>query len=488
MTKNTDTTATTSNKATRSRRTRSLALTAAAVLAGSGVLTAAAAAAASAEQPSAFAPGRPTASNGAMQDVARQVLAAGAPGYMARIDDGHRVAVTVAGLADTATRRPLSRRDQFEIGSNTKTFMSTLALQLVDRGKLELDAPVSKYLPGVVPNGQRITVRMLLNHTSGLFSYTADPDFFTKLDQDPQHVWTERELLDVAFQHEPNFAPGTSWSYSNTNYTLVGMILQKQTRRTLPELVQQRIARPLGLSQTYYADPRATNTGPGYAHGYAVSFAGRSPTYVDTSSWPIGGWGGAAGAIISTPDDLSRFFSAVLSGRLFSHEQLNQMKTTVDVPSDFPIRGGYGLGLFKIESPCGTVWGHGGDTLGHHSTAVVSADGRSTAVSDTTAEPSDPEPNDGANRFAEVAFAAEDVTICQMLHQPVPANVTDALHGAAATPAPAAARTGRAGRALASLVDPGANPLAGIRHGRRPSFPVRRPSHGGTAAGLTGGT
>ncbi|GAA3638433.1 serine hydrolase domain-containing protein [Kineosporia mesophila] len=421
------TTDTATRKSAHPRRRTAVALSAA-VLAGSGAIAAAGAASAGTPAPSGQGP---------MRDVAEQVLASGAPGYVARINDGRRTAFTVAGLADIATGRPLTARDQFEIGSNTKTFMSTLALQLVDRHQLRLDAPVAKYLPGVVPNGKNITVRMLLNHTSGLFSYTGDEDFFAQLTEDPQRVWTEQELLDVAFRHEPNFAPGTSWSYSNTNYTLIGMILQKQTGRSLPDLVQQRIARPLGLRHTYYADPRATNTGPGYAHGYAVSFAGATPTKVDTSTWPIGGWGGAAGAIVSDANDLSRFFSGVLGGKLFSQHQVNQMKKTVDVPADYPIKGGYGLGLFRVDGACGTVWGHGGDTLGHHSTALATEDGRRTAVSDTTAEPSDTKANDGVNRYAQVAFAAEDVTICEMLDKPVPASVTDALHGT--TPTPAAA-------------------------------------------------
>lgn len=414
------TTKTGTSKMTRSLRATALMMTAAVALAGTGV------ASASANRSTAFAA---ASHDGAMQDVARQVLALGAPGYMARINDGNRVAITAAGLADKATRRPVTGYEQFEIGSNTKTFTATLALQLVDRGRLVLDAPVSRYLPGVVPNGENITVRMLLNHTSGLFSYTADPDFFANLEKDPQHVVTEQELLDVAFRHEPNFAPGKGWSYSNTNYILIGMILQRLTGESLPELVQERIARPLGLKRTYFANPRATNTGPGYAHGYAVKFGETPRTYTDVSGLPIGGWGGAAGAVISTQKELSQFFSAVLGGKLFSQEQLKQMKTTVDLPEGIGIEGGYGLGLFKIDSPCGTVWGHGGDTLGHHSTAVASADGRRTAVSDTTVEPSDTEQNDGVNRYYQVAFAAEDVTICQMLDKPVPAAVIQALHG-----------------------------------------------------------
>ena len=370
-----------------------------------------------------------SANTGPMDDVAKQVLKVGAPGYIARIDDGRTVDYTVAGLADRSTGRKLTDQDQFEVGSNTKTFMSTLALQLVDRHQLNLAAPVSKYLPGVVPNGKNITVRMLLNHTSGLFSYTGDEDFFTQLDKDPQHVWTEQELLAVAFKHKPNFAPGTDWSYSNTNYILVGMILKKLTGQSLPDLVQQRIAKPLGLTKTYFADPRATNTGPGYSHGYAVDFSGSKPAYEDTATWPIGGWGGAAGAVVSTPDELATFFSGVLGGKLFSQKELNQMKSTVKLPADYPIKGGYGLGLFKVNSPCGTVWGHGGDTLGHHSTALATENGKRTAVSDTTAEPAGTEETPGVTRFVQAAFAAEDVTVCQMLDKPVPTSVLDALHG-----------------------------------------------------------
>ncbi|MEU8663432.1 serine hydrolase domain-containing protein [Actinoplanes philippinensis] len=375
----------------------------------------------------AVAAGRPAGSP-VMREAARQVLNAGAPGYMARIDDSRRIAVTAAGVADRRTGRPLTGRDQFEIGSNTKTFTAVLALQLVDRGQLELDAPIGRYLPGVVPNGNGITVRMLLNHTSGLFGYTADPDFIAGILRDPHHVHTEQELLDVAFRHEPLFAPGTSWSYSNTNYIVIGALLRKITGKGLADLVQQRIAAPLGLRHTYVADPRATGTGRGYAHGYSISFAGPQPVYTDVSTWPLGGFAGAAGAIISTPGELSHFFSSLLSGKLISARQLRQMKTTVPLPEDWG-KGGYGLGLMRVDSPCGTVWGHGGDTLGHHSTAVTTADGRRSAVTDVTANLGDTTPNGGAIRFRQVASAAETVATCQMLGEPVPSEVLDALNG-----------------------------------------------------------
>ncbi|MET0414470.1 MAG: serine hydrolase domain-containing protein [Actinoplanes sp.] len=417
---------TTDTKSPRSFRKTAVALAAAVTLTGSGVAATAA---------NAARPGPP--GDTLMLQVAQRVMAAGPPGYVARIDNGQRVFTMAAGVADRATGRPMRVRDQFEAGSNTKTFMAVLALQLVDRGRLDLDAPVSKYLPGVVPNGRNITVRMLLNHSSGLFSYTSDPDFFGNMNANPQHVYTEEELLAIAFEHEPNFAPGAGWSYSNTNYTLIGMILQKLTGKDLPDLVRQRITGPLGLRHTYFADPRATNTGRGYAHGYAIEYASGTPAYTDTASWPIGGWGGAAGAMISTADDLARFFSAVLGGELFSAEQLKQMKTTVPLPADFPFTGGYGLGLMKNESPCGTVWGHGGDTMGHHSTAVTTEDGRRTAVTDATGEPNDPDTNAGVERYYQVIlFGADTVTTCRMLGKPVPADVLQNLRGI--TPAPSA--------------------------------------------------
>ncbi|WP_433825949.1 serine hydrolase domain-containing protein [Actinoplanes sp. CA-015351] len=416
----------TTAKAMRHLRKTAIVLTTAVALTGSG------AAAAAAETPLGTGAYGTSGSGPTMRDVARLVLAAGAPGYVARIDDGRRVSATAAGVADRATGRPLTARDQFEIGSNTKTFTAVLALQLIDRRQLQLDAPIEKYLPGLVPNGRNITVRMLLSHTSGLFSYTADADFFASVNANPQHVHTEQELLDVAFRHEPNFAPGKGWSYSNTNYTVLGVLLRKLTGKSLPVLVQQRITGPLGLKHTYFADPRATNTGVGYAHGYSVRFAGPEPIYTDISNRPLGGFAGAAGAIISTPGELSRFFSSLLSGELISPRQLKEMKTTVALPETFG-KGGYGLGLMRIDSPCGSVWGHGGDTLGHHSTAVTTGNGRRSAVSNTTANLGDGTPNEGVNRFIQVVTAADTVTICHMLGRSAPGEVIKALHGGSMT-------------------------------------------------------
>ncbi|MFY1669547.1 serine hydrolase domain-containing protein [Plantactinospora sp. WMMB334] len=381
-----------------------LALTVAVTLAGAGTA------------PAAAGPSH----DHTMRHVARQVLAVGVPGYGARIDDGRRVQVTAAGVADRATGRPMTGRDQFEIGSVTKIFTATLVLQQVDRGRVDLDAPIDRYLPGVVPSGGDITVRMLLNHTSGLFQYIADPGYFVRMEQDPYHVATEQELLDIAFAHGPDFPPGQGWNYSNTNYVLLGMLLRQVTGRTMPDLVRRNIADPLGLRHTYYPDPYAKNTGTGYAHGYSVAFGDPAPSYVDVSDRPLGGWAGAGGAIISTPEEVSRFLSAVLRGVLFSRAALAQMKTTVPLPAEVGFRGGYGLGVIRLDTECGTVWAHGGDTRGHHTRATATEDGRRTAVANVTAQPGITATPDGISRYTQVVSAADMALTCRMLNRPVP--------------------------------------------------------------------
>ncbi|GAB3257128.1 serine hydrolase domain-containing protein [Kineosporia babensis] len=371
----------------------------------------------------------PEPTNDVMQEVAREVLEANVPGFMARIGNGQEVQYTALGVADRQTERAMKATDQFQIGSATKTFMATLTLQLVDEGKVDLDAPIEEYLPGLLPDGADITVRMLLNHTSGLYNYTEDDGYWRAWEADPQRLWTEKELVQIAVDKGLNFVPGENYSYSNTGYTVIGMMLQERTGQTLSELLEQRITGPLGLKRTYLPRPVATDTGPGYAHGYVLRFIGTKPNYTDTVSWPVDGLSGAAGAMVADQDDVATFFSALLTGKLFSAEQLAQMKTVVDRPADFPVGSGYGLGLLKSTNSCGTVWGHGGQTEGHRSLSAVTEDGVGTVVMDLTAVPMSENPNDGTRRWDEVVAAAEETAVCRMLGKPVPAEVMARLRG-----------------------------------------------------------
>jgi D-alanyl-D-alanine carboxypeptidase len=365
-------------------------------------------------------------SRSALDKAARDVVAAGAVGYMAQVRDGERIITTRAGLADRRTRRPIGTDDQFEIGSNTKTFVATLILQMVARGQLSLEDSIDTYLPGLVPGGDKITVRRILNHTSGIFNYTDDEPFMSSIEAGSKRVWTPKELVRIAVTHGPDFAPGKGWNYSNTNYILAGMITEKVSGQSLAYLVEHRITRPLGLKRTYLIKDRVKYTGPGFAHGYLVHFTSvPKTTYTDVSRTRIGGWGGGAGAMVSTPSELATFFSALLGGQLLPATQLAQMQQTVPM-STKNSENGYGLGLMKRQTACGPMWGHGGDTLGHHSTAMVSDDGRRVAITDLSTqgatEESTPTGEERGEKFGAAAAVAENTANCLMLGKPVPAE------------------------------------------------------------------
>lgn len=262
----------------------------------------------------------------------------------------------------------------FRVGSITKTFVATVVLQLAAEGGLGLDDSVEQWLPGLVPNGRAITLRQLLNHTSGIYNYTEDEALFRSLVRDPLRVLTPEELVAVATRHGPRFAPGTDWSYSNTGYIVLGLVIEKATASPLEEQLRQRIFEPLGLARTSL--PGAAALPPPAAHGYLppgnglVATRGGKP--VDVTAWsPTWAW--AAGALVSTAGDLARFYGALLGGELLQPEQLREMRTAVAGP-------GYGLGLAVDRLQCGPALGHTGGVPGYTSIAYGSEDGSRQAI------------------------------------------------------------------------------------------------------------
>ena len=303
---------------------------------------------------------------------------------------GRRYATT--GVSDTATGRAARVTDKFRIASSTKAFVSTVMLQLVGEGRVSLDDTVEHWLPGVVDgngnDGNAITVRQLLNHTSGLFNYTADFPAITTaagFEADRYTTWTPRQLVGIAMRHAPDFAPGTQWEYSNTNYILAGMIVQKATGHTWQQEVTRRIIRPLSLRDT--SAPNTSARIPGqHLHGYS-DFGEGGPVIDVTDFNPSAA--GSAGAMISTTGDLTRFFSALLGGKLLRPAQLAEMKTTVRAASLDPVWPGarYGLGLMEIPLTCGGVYySHAGDLSGYTTRDGVSADGRHAVVLEATGD------------------------------------------------------------------------------------------------------
>jgi D-alanyl-D-alanine carboxypeptidase len=225
------------------------------------------------------------------------------------VRDGDRTIRLASGFSTRTPRTPMRVSDRFRIGSVTKTFVSTLVLQLVGERKLMLTDTVEHWLPGLVPNGDKITVRELLNHTSGLAEYD-DAALEAKITSRPMKAWTPRQLIAHATAKNPDFAPGTKWSYSNTGYALAGLIVEKATGHSLRTELQQRIFGPLGLRGTSYdSSPRIAGQ---HAHGYGL--VGKPPAKDVSILSPT--WAGAAGAIVSTADDVARFERALLQGRL----------------------------------------------------------------------------------------------------------------------------------------------------------------------------
>ena len=303
------------------------------------------------------------------------IVAQGAVGAQARVTIGDEVFVATSGVADLQSREPVPADGYYRIGSTTKTFVATVILQLVDEGKLSLDDSLAQHLSNVIiGNGYddtAITVRDLLQHTSGIFDYNMDEVWFPFAEQvvfeaRRYEQYEPEELVAVAVAHRPKFPPGDGYSYANTNYIVAGLLIETVTGNNWTSEVERRIIEPLNLQHTFIPDD-AQMPSP-HAKGY-YQFEPNQPlvdvTLLDPSA------GGAGGAIVSNSADITRFFSALLGGELLSSQQLQQMKTTIP-----EMEGRYGLGLGWSPLPCGDgYWRHGGAVPGYLSYEGFSDDG-----------------------------------------------------------------------------------------------------------------
>ncbi|GAA0462495.1 serine hydrolase [Paractinoplanes deccanensis] len=298
----------------------------------------------------------------------------GFPGALASVRSNGKVRDYAAGA-----RVPLDGR--VRIGSNTKTFTAVVVLQLVGEGKVALDQTVAHYLPGVVED-RRITVRQLLQQTSGL------PDYDDVLFTEPQDLvglshsyYDPRRLVDAALTR-PAGTPGAKWEYSNTNYILAGLIVERVTARPVGEEITRRIIEPLRLRDTYWPQQGEQDIAGRHPRGY-VAVAPGAPWVDVTRMDPSFGW--AAGQLISTPSDLRTFLEALVQGRLLAPAQQAAMLKTVPSPDFEPTDGWeYGLGIARHALPCGGfAWGHGGDIQGFETRNLVTGDGRSAVVAVT---------------------------------------------------------------------------------------------------------
>ncbi len=300
-----------------------------------------------------------------------------------RVSDSGRSQVWVSNGTGVTHDGPLGDTSRFRIGSITKTFVATVVLQLVDEGRITLDGTIADQLPDVVPGGERITVRQLLNHTSGLYDYMKNPGMSTNRWRGAERFtgYRPQQLLDSAFRQEPYFAPGSRFRYSNTNYIVLGTLIEHVTGNGYGDEITRRILHPLQLSHTTI--PGADPAIPAPAiRAHRTLDDGTTADVTEMN--PALDW--AAGEMLSTTADLDTFLGALLTGRLTSERSLAEMMRTVPMGLGFH----YGLGLQRFEPPCGEpVWGHGGELLGYLAFAYRSVAGRSMSMVIASAHSSD---------------------------------------------------------------------------------------------------
>jgi len=283
------------------------------------------------------------------------------------------------GTGARGQNNPVDPAEHVRIGSNTKTMTGTVILQLVQEGKIKLDDPVSKFRSDV-PNGDNITIEQLLDMRSGLFNYTETAELNQTLDDDPQKQWKREELLALGFANPPYFPPGQGYHYSNTNIVLLGLIAESLDGKPLPQIFQSRLFGPLGLTGTSFPDTADDTIPAPYSHGYV------SGTNMDTLTDPAlpepmqaaaedgslqpndvtnvnPSWAWAAGAGISTANDLVTWVQALVGGKVLGADLQAQRLASVQPTSPDSGSAEYGWGIAKM----GPMFGHTGELPGYNS-------------------------------------------------------------------------------------------------------------------------
>ncbi|MEU4448358.1 serine hydrolase domain-containing protein [Actinosynnema sp. NPDC050801] len=353
-----------------------------------------------------------------LRQAVQAFVDAGFAGVQVRVHDQRGAWVGSAGVRELGKTAKPPTNGRFRIGSATKTFTATLLLQLVAEGRIGLDDPVADHLPEFGLD-RRITARMLLQHTSGVFNFTGE--YFPDGTVVPGIPWQGKEWVDLRFHtYQPEelvrlalarparFEPGTGWNYSNTNYVLARLLVEQVTGRSYAEEVQRRILRPLGLRGTTVPGASAEIPGP-HAHGYhRYEDGGQWKTVDVTRQNPT--WISSAGDMISTTEDLHAFFSALQGGRLLPAPLLAEMRTPH--PRSEGFFGRYGLGMYVQDKGlgcAGTLLNHNGSVNGYAALMYSTPDGGKTLTASVTTGDAATNP---ANEFPTALRRLLDVVFC----------------------------------------------------------------------------
>ncbi|MFS0693146.1 serine hydrolase domain-containing protein [Streptomyces nitrosporeus] len=318
----------------------------------------------------------------ATRTALQALQAAGGPGAAVHAGTEGDDWTLSAGTGTFGADRPIRQDEHLLIGSQTKSFTATVVLQLADEGRISLDTPVETYLPGVVTgngyDGTRITVRHLLQHTSGIAAYSPGIPLTVSVQppRNPDGTYDPRAVVRTGLSLDPVSAPGASFTYSNTNYMILGLLVEAVTGAPAREAVRSRVIEPLGLTGTFFPAPGDRSLPLPAVTGYhgarlgGVSFW-TPAAILDPSLY------GSAGAMVSTLEDVTAFYGSLLGGELVSSASLAEMTDTTD--------SGVGLGLASRQLSCGVrAWGHSGGMPGYFIYTLVTEDGRHASVMTNT--------------------------------------------------------------------------------------------------------
>lgn len=306
------------------------------------------------------------------------------PGAVVRLHTPQGEVTVASGTTELGTQDPPTAGTHFRIASNTKTMTAAVILQLAQEGRLALEDPVSAYVPGV-PGGADISIAELLEMRSGLYNYTDSPALARTLDTHPTKVWTPQELLAIAFAQPPNRPPGTDFEYSNTNYALLGMIIEEVDGRPLAAALRDRLFAPLGMGNTLLPASTSTSIPEPYSHGYlygssSVALYGEPAYTPATIAAADAGtlrptdytgvnhsFAAAAGGVVSTADDLVTWMQALTGGTVFNSTYQRIWTDSLRPETPDAPRTEYGYGISRLSWGTTAITFHGGETAGYNS-------------------------------------------------------------------------------------------------------------------------
>jgi D-alanyl-D-alanine carboxypeptidase len=355
------------------------------------------------------AAGRDAALDRALKDLV--AMRGGPPGVIAVVQRGENREVHAFGVRNIKSDLPMRVDARMRLASTSKAFSGAVALSLVSKKVLSLDDTLGERLRGLPDAWSGITLRQLLNHTSGLPNFTEDPDFLAALGASPKDPPPPRRLLTYVEEDPLNFQPGTDYEYSNSDNVAVALMVEAATGRSYEEQLQKQVFGPLGLRNTGL--PRGANLKAPFIHGYDNDPSKRPPQ--DLSEVLASGWVWASGGMVSTPADFNTFVRGYVGGELFDLRTRFKQRRVVEGGSSDPPGPGKnsaGLGIFRYETRCGTVWGHTGNYPGYTQFMAASANGNRSVTVSVNEQLS---PVQGAPNVFDALRRAEGLAVCAAL-------------------------------------------------------------------------